>query len=216
MRRSFLLVVVMVGVSLLVFSSASALEPQGSVLNRKPKQQVKKEESGEKEASKSEVTKGAVIKETAGTKEAGQEEESATQTEATTVKTVEQIEVSPEEKQRAAAARQTAIAEEQQVQARLRGLQALMEKEERLLAQRLAQAAQIRAKGLASNDQKMLDQAERYERQALDYYQKKVQQFENLNVATGTSEKSVRQQPTRQQPTRARSSATQTRSKTRR
>ena len=40
----------------------------------------------------------------------------------------------------------------------------LIEKEEQLLAQRMAYAAKLREKGLAANDQKLLDQAEQFER----------------------------------------------------
>jgi hypothetical protein len=132
--------------------------------------------------------------------------------EKTVIKTQGKIEVSAEEKKRAAAAQQAAIAEEQQMISRLRGLQALMEKEERLLAQRLAYAAKIREKGLASNDQKLLDQAEDYERRSLAYYQKRVEQFEKASISSGTSQKSVKQpsRPTSRptsQPTRSRSSS---------
>ena len=63
-----------------------------------------------------------------------------------------------------------------------------MEKEESLLAQRMAYAAQIRDKGLADNDQKLLDQAERFERAALAEYEKKVRQFETMRVTNGAPE----------------------------
>ncbi len=97
-----------------------------------------------------------------------------------------------EEKLRAAAGKQAATAEEQQMAGRVRGLQVLMEKEEQLLAQRMAYAARIREKGLADNDQKLLDQAERYERAALAEYEKKVQQFEALRVTNSAPDQTRR------------------------
>ena len=103
-------------------------------------------------------------------------------------RTYENIQVPEEEKRRAAAGRQTAAAEEQQVAGRIRGLQLLIEKEEQLLAQRMAYATKLREKGLAANDQQILDQAERFERAALAEYQKKVQQFERASVTNSAPE----------------------------
>ena len=62
-----------------------------------------------------------------------------------------------------------------------------MQKEEQALAQRLAYAAQLRAQGLTKNDQKLLDQAEAVERQALDYYLRRVKQFESTRVSNSKS-----------------------------
>ena len=109
-----------------------------------------------------------------------------------TIRTHENIETPLEERQRAAAAAQAASAEEQQVSSRVRGLQLLMQKEEQALAQRLAYAAQIREQGLTKNDQKMLDQAERIERAALDYYQKRCQQFEQTTISNSPSSSNSR------------------------
>ena len=103
------------------------------------------------------------------------------------IRTQETLEVTPEEQKKAAAAQQAATAEEQRINSQLRGLQVLMQKEEQALAQRLAYAAQVRAQGLQKNDQKLLDQAELLERQALDYYLKRVKQFENYSIAPGQS-----------------------------
>ena len=99
----------------------------------------------------------------------------------------------------------------------MRGLQALMQKEEQALAQRLAYAGKLRAAGLAKNDQKMLDQAEGLERQALDYYQKRVKQFEAASIKASTSSTKV-QQPTRttKPSTSYRSSRSTSRSRSRR
>ena len=157
MRRSLGLITMVIGTSLLVAGNMNADEPQGRVLKSNPKQEVKKTDESPEATS--------VVK----------------------VRTQEQIDVSPEERQRAAVAAQAATAEEQQVAARLRGLQTLMQKEEQLLAQRLAYAAKVREQGLAKNDQKLLDQAELIERQSLDYYQKRCKQFENVTVTTSSS-----------------------------
>lgn len=94
-------------------------------------------------------------------------------------------EVSPDDKQRAAVAQQAATAEEKRVAIHVRQLEIIMAKEEQTLAQRMAQAAKIREEGLAKNDQKLLDQAEQYERQALAYYLQRVQQLENYKVTGG-------------------------------
>ena len=116
--------------------------------------------------------------------------------------TSERIPVSAVEQRRAAVAQQTASAEEQRILGRVRGLEALLAKEEKLLAQRLAYAAKLRQAGLKKNDQKMLDQAEQYERQSLAWYEKRIAQFESVNVATGVSKSSSRK------PTPARSQRT--------
>lgn len=99
------------------------------------------------------------------------------------IRTFEEIKITDEEKRRAAAAKATATAEEQAMANRIRGLQAAIEKEEQLLAQRLEYASRVRAKGLTDNDPKLLDQAEKYERAALTEYEKKVRQFEAMRVA---------------------------------
>jgi hypothetical protein len=75
---------------------------------------------------------------------------------------------------------------------RVRGLQQLIEREEQLLVQRMTYAAKLREKGLTTNDQQLLDQAERYERAALAEYQKKVRQFETMSVMPATSERQGR------------------------
>ena len=119
------------------------------------------------------------------------------------IRTFENIQVTEEEKLRAAAGKQAAAAEEQQMAGRIRGLQVLIEKEEQLLAQRMAYAARIREKGLADNDQKLLDQAERYERAALAEYEKKVQQFEALRVTNSAPDQTRtahRHRPVLQEP----------------
>ena len=133
--------------------------------------------------------------------------ESAPVTEPKVVRTFENIQVTDDEKRRAAAGRQAAAAEEQQVAGRIRGLQMLIEREEQLLAQRLAYANKLREKGLAANDQKVLDQAERFERAALVEYQKKVQQFERASVTNSVPDQ-LRQSPpprTSKSPTAPRS-----------
>lgn len=110
-------------------------------------------------------------------------EESTPAAEGEVIRTFEEIKVPEEEKRRAAAAKATATAEEQAMAGRIRGLQAAIEKEEKLLAQRLEYASRVRAKGLTDNDPKLLEQAEKYERAALTEYEKKVRQFEAMRVA---------------------------------
>ena len=101
------------------------------------------------------------------------------------------------------AAKATATAEEQAMAGRIRGLQAAIEKEEQLLAQRLEYASRVRAKGLTDNDQKLLDQAEKFERAALAEYEKKVRHFEAMRVANPTSEAPTRRPATAPQTTRS-------------
>ncbi len=118
-------------------------------------------------------------------------EETTPVAEGEVIRTFEEIKTPEEEKRRAAAAKATATAEEQAMAGRIRGLQAAIEKEEQLLAQRLEYASRVRAKGLTDNDQKLLDQAEKYERAALVEYEKKIRQFEAMRVAA-PSETQVR------------------------
>ncbi len=100
--------------------------------------------------------------------------------------------------------------EEKKLFAQLRGYQLLLQKEEQALAQRMAYAQKLRAAGLEKNDQKMLDQAEQYERRAMDYYTKRVQQFEQMrfkteaNAAARASNGTTTTQPT-VQPSRSQS-----------
>ncbi len=108
-------------------------------------------------------------------------------------RTYEQTQVTEEEKRRAAVAQQQAMAEEQQMAGRVRGLQQLIEREEQLLVQRMTYASKLREKGLTTNDQPLLDQAERYERAALTEYQKKVRQFESMSVAPASPDRASRE-----------------------
>ncbi len=108
------------------------------------------------------------------------------------IRTFEQIEASEEEKRRAAAGKQAAAAQETQMLGRIRNLQTIIAREEQLLAQRLAYAAKLRDKGLATNDEKVLSQAEQFERAALAEYLKKVQQFERASIVDGAAEPSRR------------------------
>jgi len=110
--------------------------------------------------------------------------------------------------------------DEQQVMARVRGYQSQLEREEKVLAQRMAYAAQLRRQGLEKKDQSLLDQAEQYERKSLAAYQGRVKLFEraNLNPESGRrglpSVKAPKipnrvpsaTRPTRRQPSRSRSS----------
>ncbi len=169
MRRSIGLFAGVFSATLLAAGMVNAESPQGRVVNTSPKTSVKA-------TKKTDATKSVV-----------------------TLRTHENLDATPEEKQRAAALAASASVEERQVASRVRGLQLLMQKEEQALAQRLAYASKLRAQGLTKNDQKTLDQAEQLERQALDYYLKRVQQFEKASVTTGTST-SRRQQSTRSTP----------------
>jgi hypothetical protein len=207
MRRLLGLFALVVGVSLLLTTTASAKDPEGRVVNSKTKRALKKladpardgtvpTEGVPTEATPAEATPAEATPADATPTETGQAQESTGETteaaEPTVIRTYENIQVPEEEKRRAAAGRQTAAAEEQQVAGRIRGLQLLIEKEEQLLAQRMAYATKLREKGLAANDQKILDQAERFERAALAEYLKKVQQFERMSVTNSAPEQSRR------------------------
>ncbi len=97
------------------------------------------------------------------------------------------IPVTADQQRRAAIAQQTAVAEEKKVALRVRWVEQQMQREETLLAQRLAYANKLRQNGLTKNDQKILDQASQYERQALAAYQSRVEQFEKVLQSTGTT-----------------------------
>ncbi len=203
MRHFFGLFVLVAGLSLLLTTTVSAKDSEGRVINSKTKRVLKKlvdpprdetvpTESTPAEAAPTQATPTEATPTDASPTETGQAQESTGETteaaKPTVIRTYENIQVPEEEKRRAAAGRQTAAAEEQQVAGRIRGLQLLMEKEEQLLAQRMAYATKLREKGLAANDQQILDQAERFERAALAEYQKKVQQFERMSVTNSAPE----------------------------
>lgn len=93
--------------------------------------------------------------------------------------------------------------DEQQVMARVRGYQSQLQREQQMLEQRLRQADRIRQQGLQRKDQRLLDQAERYERQAMAAYEQRIKQFEGRNLGNmGNSN-----QPSAQTPPTRRSSA---------
>lgn len=202
MRRFFGLFALLVGVSLIVTTTSSAQDPEGRVVNTKAKRSVKKPVEPAREAQPLEATPADAKPLEPTPAETGTEatppateqrtDETAPAAEEGVIRTFENIQVTDEEKLRAAAGKQAAAAEEQQMSARIRGLQVLIEKEEQLLAQRMAYAARIREKGLADNDQKLLDQAERYERAALTEYEKKVQYFEALRVTNSAPDQTRR------------------------
>ncbi len=87
--------------------------------------------------------------------------------------------------------------DEQQVVARVRAYQSQLQREEQLLQQRLKQADQLRQRGLQSKDQRVLDQAERYERQAMAAYQQRIKYFEGRNLGTPTKQPAARTPATR-------------------
>jgi hypothetical protein len=193
--------------------TATAKDPEGRVVNRKPTRSVKNAaEPVRGEPRTLEPTPATPVptdEATEGSQPMADQPvtDAAEAGEGEVIRTYEDIQITDEEKQRAAAAKKAAMAEEQQMLGRVRGLQTLIEREEQLLSQRLAYAAKIREKGLADNDQKLLDQAERYERAALAEYQKKCQQFERMSVIDNTPERS------RRAPTPARSSSRSTQSR---
>jgi hypothetical protein len=93
--------------------------------------------------------------------------------------------------------------DEQQVMARVRGYQSQLQREQQMLEQRLKQADRIRQQGLQRKDQRLLDQAERYERQAMAAYEQRIKQFEGRNLGNmGNSN-----QPSARTPATRRSSA---------
>jgi len=97
--------------------------------------------------------------------------------------------VAAEEQRKAAAATQAASAEEQKIAQRVRWVETQLQREEQLLTQRLAYANRLRAAGLQKNDEKVLKQAEEYERKALAVFQQRLAQYEKLLPITtgGTS-----------------------------
>ena len=82
--------------------------------------------------------------------------------------------------------------DEQQVMSRVRGYQSQLQREQQLLEQRLKQADQLRRRGLQSKDQRVLDQAERYERQAMAAYEQRIKQFEGRELGNMGTKSSAR------------------------
>ncbi len=68
-------------------------------------------------------------------------------------------------------AQQRAKAQEAAVQARMRQIEARMDQEAKLLERRMNEANQIRQAALQKNDQRGLDKAEQYEKQAIAAYE---------------------------------------------
>ncbi|OHB76228.1 MAG: hypothetical protein A2W31_00425 [Planctomycetes bacterium RBG_16_64_10] len=95
---------------------------------------------------------------------------------------------------------QQTVEDEQQILGWVRSYQLQLQREEKLLAQRMAEAAKLRERGLQQRDQRLLQQAEQYERRALAAYQQRVQQFEQRSFDLGT------QQPAAKSPTNSRPS----------
>jgi hypothetical protein len=206
MRRLFGLFALLVCVSLLATTTLSAKDPEGRVVNTKANRPVKKQVEPPPAEARPLAATPTDAKPLEPTPAEARTEGTAPATEepaagvspaedGAVIRTYENIQITEEEKLRAAAGKQAAAAEEQQISGRVRGLQVLMEKEEQLLAQRLTYAARIRDKGLTDNDQKLLDQAERLERAALAEYEKKVQQFETMRV-TNSAPEQTRRAPT--------------------
>ncbi len=79
-------------------------------------------------------------------------------------------------------ANEAAKVKEHQVIQRLRGIEALLANEQKLLERRLAYAAQIRAKGLQDEDDRLLRQAEEIERQAVALYEQRISQLEKQHL----------------------------------
>ena len=211
MQRPFQILAVFVGTSLCVLSQAGAnetarSEPRGSVVNNRGVNNRQLPDARKPAEARRETAPEAVAKEEPRP-EAEPQPVTEETPEAAATRTHERIEATEEEKQRAAAAQQAAHLEEQQMQARVRGLQTMIEREETLLTQRLTQAAQIREAGLTKNDQKLLEQAEQIERQALTHYQRRVEQFEKLSLPTSPSRSGQQATPAARPNPRANPSA---------
>jgi hypothetical protein len=56
----------------------------------------------------------------------------------------------------------------------------------------MQEADKLRQRGLQQNDQRLLSQAEQYERRALALYQQRVQQFEKRNLTANTRPQATR------------------------
>ena len=86
--------------------------------------------------------------------------------------------------QRRPAGQQPGFDDEKLVMVRVRGYQTQLAREEQILNKRLAEADRLRQRGLQQKDQRLLDQAERYERRSLAAYQQRVQYFEHQRFSS--------------------------------
>ncbi|MCU0958615.1 MAG: hypothetical protein MUF48_00795 [Pirellulaceae bacterium] len=195
MRRLCVPLTLLVAVSSMIVATATAQAPPGRVVNPNAARSVKKtappapaRPAPARPTPAPEPMEALPQEMPEAPEELIQEEgeELAEITAGEVKRTYEQMQVTEDEKRRAALAQQQAAAEEQQMAGRVRGLQQLIEREEQLLVQRMTYAAKLREKGLTTNDQQLLDQAERYERAALAEYQKKVRHFESMSVVPAT------------------------------
>lgn len=111
--------------------------------------------------------------------------------------------VSAAEQRKAVVATQTASAEEQKVAQRVRYVELQLKREEQLLAQRLDYANRLRTAGLQKNDEKVLQQAETYERRSLAAFEQRVAQLEKMLQipSTGTSSKAGTPTPSQRSQT---------------
>lgn len=208
MRRLCGPLTLLVAVSLMITATATAQAPPGRVVNpnaagsvKKPAPAAPARPAPPRPVPVQEPIEAAPQEIPQAPEELIQDgEDLAEITQGEVKRSYEQMQVTEEEKRRAALAAQQAAAEEQQMAGRVRGLQQLIEREEQLLVQRMTYAAKLREKGLTTNDQQLLDQAERYERAALSEYQKKVRQFEAMNVVPAATPERQGREPAPARP----------------
>ena len=91
-------------------------------------------------------------------------------------------------------ANQTAKAKEAQIASQLRGIEALMISEQKLLERRLTYAAQLRQKGLKDENPQLLRKAEEVERQSVALYQQRIGKFEKANAKSSSKGAATRTQ----------------------
>jgi hypothetical protein len=82
------------------------------------------------------------------------------------------------------------VAEEKKIMGQLRGYQALLEREEKLLAQRMEYAAKLRQAGLEREDTQLLNKAEDYERRSMAAYLNAIKTFEKARFSQGVRQPS--------------------------
>lgn len=127
----------------------------------------------------------------------------------------QQGQMSEQEAQRMARdAEQRARAQEAAVQAQMKQIEAGIAHQEKLLERRMAEAGKLRQAALQKNDQRGLDRAAEYEKQAIAAYEAAINQLIKAvnnpaaaqNNARGNAQGQPQQQQRRQPPQRRRSS----------
>lgn len=102
---------------------------------------------------------------------------------------------------------------ESKIMSRLSSLEKQLSAHERVLERRLQQAQKLRQDGLKRNDFKMLQKAERLEKQAVVEYEAQIRRFEKISKSVADSANTAANQALRQPPPTQRRPSSNTKSR---